>query len=257
MNSIADFEWRFDRVESEHEWACCVWEYGRCWHDAPGRSGRLSARMATVGALCEIDGFPATPWLGLARSVQEQCAQRWRYAPGELEDYEPLVRAKSEMLGAMTEAQWRDWLRKEGVVVFDLGLPPRDARPEWQDEVFGVQRQPSRAELLSRFAAWLDANPQWWHGEGDRRSIARTGGKAGPRDGLRGLALWRVRRALGSARKLGSDKETCDFLTRIFAEDLELQSWFKLSLEPRAEPTRSRLIRSARGWLSRVASPDS
>lgn len=246
---LAELEWRFDRIQPAHEWAACIWEYGRRWHETPGRSGRLFARRATVDVLCRIDGFPSKPWLGLAKPVQGACAQRWRYAPGELEDYEPLVRNRPPGSIPFSSDEWRESLRREGVVVFDLGLPPRDARPSWQAEVFQEQRQPTRAELLARFAAWLDVNPEWWDGVGDRRTSARIGGKESPRDALRALAWTKIREAVGS------DKAACVYVSDVFARSPKLKEWLAISLEPRAEAARSRLCAVARKWQLRICKP--
>lgn len=252
MNGPNEIEWRYDRVEPSHEWAACVWEYGRRWHHTPGRCGRLKARMATVGALCEMVEFPNTPWLGLPQGFREECSRRWRYAPGELEDCEPLVRAVAKVFGPTpTNAEeWRVYLRKEGVVVFDLGLPPRDARPKWQDGEIGVERQPTRAELLARFEAWLDANPSWWHGQGDGRVVSRIGGKESPHEGLRALAWAKIRETAVS------DKAACDYLDKAFMRSSILKQWFAISLEPRATTVRSRLRRASTKWQKRVCEPD-
>lgn len=248
MSILQEAEWRFDQVQPEHEWAACVWEYGRRWHSTPGRCGRLFAKMATIGQLGNMDGFPAKPWLGLTLPAREKPAQRWRYAPGELEDYEPLVRNRPPGDIPFSVEDWKKWLRMEGVVVFDLGLPPRDVRPDWQS-VFGAQRQPTRAELLARFGAWLDANPEWWEGHGDGRVVARIGGKESPRDGLRALSWAKLREAAGS------DKAACAYLAEQFSGSSELKQWFAISLEPRAAPTRSLLKKNAEKWQKRICEP--
>lgn len=205
--------------------------------------------MATISVLRVVPEFPKTAWLALAAGTRKMCIQQWHLRAGELEDFEPLVRNQRVIGDPLTAEEWRQSLRKEGVVVFDLGLPPRDARLRWVHQ-FGLQTQPTRAELLARFAAWLDANPEWWDGLGDGRKVTRTGGKEQPREGLRALAWAKVLAACGS------DKAACAFLERVFSCDSGLKAWFSLSLEPRAATSRSRLGNATvQKWQRRICEP--
>lgn len=193
MSSLADEEWRFDRVNPEHYWACCVWEYCRekILQTPPAKRAKMhrQGRIATLGAVCEIDEFPAVPWLNLSAGVRGKLALRWRYSPAAIECYKALGYVSEN-----TPEEWRNALRRVGCVVFDLGAPPRGVRIHGRSRDSDSGELPTRAELLTRFEAWLDVNPEWWEGRG-RRGVRRgAAGKREPKDGLRALMWTRLRR---------------------------------------------------------------
>lgn len=202
MNSLAEAEWRFDRVVPPHRWAACVWEYCREYvRSLPepalkrlrrngGRYGTDNA--ATLGAVTMEKQFPQVPWLSLPVSVRHRLSRRWRYAPGDLEDYSMM-----DLICAgdpQDPRELRSAFHRLGRVVFDLGPAPLDPKHVASGRVTSPGSRPTRAELIGRFEAWVDAHPEWWDGRGRRGARSGAAGKRKPKDGLRALAWTRLRR---------------------------------------------------------------
>jgi hypothetical protein len=219
----AQAEYRFDRVKSDQEWAALIWECGREWVkrlENNTKNALETERMRTMGMLRAQKGFPKTPWVMLRDPKRAQLAKMFRLAPGELENYDVLVEAQSR-----TADEWRASLRRLGCVVFDLGVPPRDGLAKWQPV---PKRYPTRAALLAKFEAWLDQNPNWWKGKGDRRRGEQLTGNLKPKDALRWLAWLRISRSARSSHQRTADGNAQNFVLRndVFSE------WLKLPTSP-------------------------
>lgn len=201
--------YRFDNVEPGQEWAALIWESCREWVDRPQnekKEARESERTRTMGTLRRHESFPNTPWLGLNTEKRTELAQLFRVAPGAIEDYGVLVDSSF-----VTAEEWRVSLRRQGCVVFDLGVPPRDGLAKWQPV---PKRYPSRAALLAKFETWLDQNPAWWGERGDRRGSELFTGNINPADALRWLAWSRISRAATVSRQKTAAGNAQDFVLK-------------------------------------------
>ena len=219
----AQAEYRFDRVKSGQEWAALIWESGREWVKRPTNNTTHALgkeRMRTIGALRGQEGFPKIQWANLRAPKRAQLEKMFRLAPGELENYDVLVDDPSRKAD-----EWRASLRRQGFVVFDLGVPPRDGLAKWQPV---PKRYPTRAALLAKFEAWLDQNPKWWKGKGDRRRSEQFTGNLKPTDALRWLAWLRISRSARSSHKRTADGNAQDFVLR---NDV-FSGWLKLPTSP-------------------------
>lgn len=198
MNSLPDEEWRFDRVIADHLWAACIWEYCREYVRSLPKPGLQ--RLRRIGGMCGTDNaatlgaatmekqFPEVPWLRLPVSDRNRLSRRWRYAPGDLEDY-----SEMDLICAVDPRELRSAFHRVGRVVFDLGPAPIAPKNVASDRVTSPGSRPTRAELIGRFEAWVDAHPEWWDGRGRRGARRGAAGKRDPNDGLRALAWTRLR----------------------------------------------------------------
>jgi hypothetical protein len=212
-------QYRFDRVKPGQEWAALIWESCREWVECPQnetKEARGTERTRTIGTLRRHEFFPDSPWLTLTTEQRTQLAESFCVAPGEIESYGALVDSPSK-----TADEWRVFLRRQGCVVFDLGVPPRDGLAKWQPL---PKRYPTRAALLTKFEAWLDQNPTWWERQGDRRISELLTGKTKPIDGLRWLAWARISRAATVSRQKTADGNAQDFVSE--SEDFSV--WLRL-----------------------------
>ncbi len=223
---IADGEWRFDRINPDEHWAACMWEYCREYFHTLTESEISLARkrgqhtrhdrLKTLGLAIACDEFPHTPWMDLTDCMRAELMTHWIRPPGDIEDYRLL-----EYADGKSSAERRALLRNQGKVVFDLGAPPRDAITPQRAMDPATIKLPTRANLLQKFEAWLDSNPEWWDGRGKRGTRQGTAGKRSPREGLRVLAYSRLRRKFD-----GNDAAVSDFLKRNASE----LAWWQVHL---------------------------
>lgn len=248
--NLSESEWRYDRIPEAEVWPACIWEYGRRWERTATDEARRKFNKATIPHLKEMPPFPETPWLELDLETRFKCIKRWTSRPGDLENYDVVASGDIEAMVGRSPDEIKNFMHKRGLVIFDLGVPPRfdrgmrpgkSLRP-WQEAFGKPPRQPTYAERLAEYEAWLDAHPEQWDGRGDGRTVTKVAGKRSPRDGLRALAWTKIREASES------DKAACEYLAEMFARDSSLKAWFAISLAPRSVADRSRLCATSRKW---------
>jgi hypothetical protein len=247
---INDDEWRFYGVPAGEKWACLVWEW---------------CREA-------IYGPPQQPWFRQSDETRRTFTQRHRLAPWELEDYGVLAEHVIPFAGGESEQEIQARLYRLGCVCFYLGVPrgtkmrarmverkeetPEEriarlstaAQSDGRIHATVIQpemeagRQPTKAQLRKSFDLWLDANPQWWEGEGTMSAGFGRAGKRKADDGLRCLALVRLARA----DKKGGGGNIAEFVAR----DGVASEWLRTNLK--AESLRKKIHSEAEWWRTTI-----
>lgn len=208
---IAGSEYRFDRVPPGDLWACLVWESARelvlhyGFHCAYLRH---RGNMWT-GYVSNLIGFPGLPWLSLQPWQRQKLAQRYRDRSEDEEDGCDALAMLSEFDRRRSAAEWRTELAGVGCAILD----------------FGQKGRHTKAQLEGRFRAWLNANPDWYSGDGDGRVVDRAIGKRSPDDILRRIAWVRL---LGEAGREGRRKVATEVAVEMVNSVPEFRLWLGL-----------------------------
>ncbi len=221
-------DYRFDLVADDAQWACLIWECCRLgWEKiAPEK-----ARMGTLEQARAYKEFPGTPWLRLPSAVQKSTVDDWRDGFKNLKDGASLLPHIPGLGGATSEEEWREKLAKVGCIILD----------------FGKKGRFTRAQMLTLFKGWLDANPDWIAA----KKVIPGYGKRTPGEALRRIAWDRLMKIaeLDEGRRTKVDF----FAIALASKTPRFKRWLKI---PKTPAKRSQWRREARNWTAMICDGD-
>jgi hypothetical protein len=169
MKTPPETEFRFDLVLPGQRFACLVWESLRLALHEGATQDEITQR-GNLSIALNLEAFPPpkdTPWLAISPPLQRQAADIWPEHEASLQTGYDSLALFAPFKGQPAPAGWQrpssrthvregspDWWRAHfeniGCVVFDLG----------QKGLF------QKSELVARFQAWVEENPDWVRSDG-------------------------------------------------------------------------------------------